>query len=442
MKKVVFYTFLLVLLLSCGGVKKVPFDKMPTWLKERPSSEDYFIGIGSAKKLGTPDSYMKLARESALSDMSQSISVKISSISTSNILEGKNELYETFQQNIKSKTSEIFEGVELVDQFDDGENYNTFYKINKKEFFKRKSERKTKALSLGLSYYMQAKEQEREVHISSALSLYVKVLNAIVFYLGEDTKINSEGRDIELAYEARNSFDRLAMSLSISAINNSLEYNRGESVKNSELTFIVEYDSEAVMDIPVTFKYSGGYLNNIHDISDNNGEVSTSINKITSRKSLERVNAELDFQDLVRKASDNLFIRKLFASNTRKLESISLNIISPSIFLDSDKEDKRYLDRLSKALENNGLNVNRDGDYALHLSLDKIVKKDDYSFNITYKVNISVKSTEMSLRKRVFVYNFSAESRNKNTAETKALKKLNRAIDRLISSEISRFVLK
>ncbi|MGB5988598.1 MAG: LPP20 family lipoprotein [Marinifilaceae bacterium] len=442
MKKVVFYTFLLVLLLSCGGVKKVPFDKMPTWLRERPSSEDYFIGIGSAKKMGTPDSYMKLARESALSDMSQSISVKISSVSTSNILEGKNELYETFQQNIKSKTSEIFEGVELVDQFDDGENYNTFYRINKSEFFKRKSERKTKALSLGLSYYMQAKEQEREGHISSALSLYVKVLNAIVFYLGEDTKISSEGRDIELAYEARNSFDRLAMSLSISAINKSLEYNRGESVKNSELTFIVEYDSEAVMDIPVIFKYTGGYLNNMHDISDNNGEVSTSINKITSRKSLERVNAELDFKDLVRKASDNLFIRKLFASNTRKLESISLNIIAPSIFLYSNKKDKRYLDRLSTALENKGLNVYKDSDYALHLSVDKAVKKDDYSFKITYKVNIRVKSTEMSIRNRVFVYNFSDESINKNTAETKALKKLNRAIDRLISSEIFRFVLK
>lgn len=441
MKKVVLYSFLLILL-ACGGVKKVPFDEMPTWLKESPSSDDYFIGIGSAKKLGTPDTYMKLARESALSDMSQSISVKISSVSTSNILEGKNELYETFQQSIKAKTSEIFEGVELVDQFDDGVNYHTFYRINKKEFFRLKAERKRKALSLGLSYYMQAKEQEKEGHISSALSLYVKVLNSIVLYLGEDTKINSEGKDVELAFEARNSFDRLAMSLSISPINSSLEYNRGASVLDEDLTFIVEYNSEVVMDIPVAFKYSGGYLNKTNDVSDNNGEVYTSINKISTRKSLVRIDAEIDLQDLVRKASDNLFIRKLFISKTRKIGSVSLRIISPSISINSNRRDKKYANRLSTALVSKGLDIEGKSDYVLLLSVSIMEKNDGYLFKLNYKVNINVMSSEIKTRRKVFTYDFTAESTDRKVAKTKALNKFNIAIDRLISSEISRFILK
>lgn len=441
MKKVVLYSFLLIML-ACGGVKKVPFDEMPTWLKESPSSDDYFIGIGSAKKLGTPDTYMKLARESALSDMSQSISVKISSVSTSNILEGKNELYETFQQSIKAKTSEIFEGVELVDQFDDGVNYHTFYRINKKEFFRLKAERKRKALSLGLSYYMQAKEQEKEGHVSSALSLYVKVLNSIVLYLGEDTKINSEGKDVELAFEARNSFDRLAMSLSISPINSSLEYNRGASVLDEDLTFIVEYNSEAVMDIPVAFKYSGGYLNKTHDVSDNNGEVYTSINKINTKKSLVRIDAEIDLQDLVRKASDNLFIRKLFISKTRKIGSVSLRIISPSISINSNRRDKKYANRLSTALVSKGLDIEGKSDYVLLLSVSRMEKNDGYLFKLSYKVNINVMSSEIKTRRKVFTYDFTAESTDRKVAKTKALNKFNIAIDRLISSEISRFILK
>lgn len=441
MKKVVLYLFLLILL-ACGGVKKVPFDEMPAWLKESPSSDDYFIGIGSAKKLGTPDTYMKLARESALSDMSQSISVKISSVSTSNILEGKNELYETFQQSIKAKTSEIFEGVELVDQFDDGVNYHTFYRINKKEFFRLKAERKRKALSLGLSYYMQAKEQEKEGHISSALSLYVKVLNSIVLYLGEDTKINSEGKDVELAFEARNSFDRLAMSLSISPINSSLEYNRGASVLDEDLTFFVEYNSEAVMDIPVAFKYSGGYLNKTHDVSDNNGEVYTSINKISTKKSLVRIDAEIDLQDLVRKASDNLFIRKLFISKTRKIGSVSLSVVSPSISISSSIKNKKYVSRLYIALASKGLDVSKKSDYSLLLDVIKTEKNDGYLFKVNYTVRLNVKSKNIATKSKIFTYDFTAESRIKKTAKTNALGKFNRAIDRLISSEISRFILK
>lgn len=441
MKKVILCSFLL-LLLACGGVKKVPFDEMPAWLKESPSSDDYFIGIGSAKKLGTPDTYMKMARESALSDMSQSISVKISSVSTSNILEGKNELYETFQQSIKAKTSEIFEGVELVDQFDDGVNYHTFYRINKKEFFRLKAERKRKALSLGLSYYMQAKEQEKEGHVSSALSLYVKVLNSIVLYLGEDTKINSEGKDVELAFEARNSFDRLAMSLSISPINSSLEYNRGASVLDEDLTFIVEYNSEAVMDIPVAFRYSGGYLNKTRDISDNNGEVFTAINKINTKKSLERIDAEIDLQDLVRKASDDLFIRKLFISKTRKIGSVSLIIISPSISINSNRRDKKHASRLTTALVNKGLDIEGKSDYVLLFSVSRMEKNDGYLFKVSYKANINVMSSEIKTRRKVFTYDFTAESTDRKVAKTKALNKFNIAIDRLISSEISRFILK
>lgn len=440
MKNILFY-LLLFSLASCGGLKQVSLENMPSWLREHPSSSEYFVGVGSAQKLGTPDTYMKAAKESALADMSQYISVNLTSVSTSNILESNDELHESFQQDVKARSSEIFEGVELVDQFDDGVNYHSYFRISKAEFFRLKEERKQKALSLGLSYYIQAKEQERDGNLSIALSLYVKVLNSIVYYLNESTMINNEGKDVELAYEARNSFDRLALSLSINSLNNSIEIKRGASVKDAKLTFVVEYNANAVIDIPVSFKYSGGYLRQNHDLSDNNGEVSTSIQKMDSNNRIEKIEAELDLQDIVYKSSDDLFIRKLFASYPRKSSSISIKIKDPSILLNSEDKDIKYLERLRKSLANAGIDVQAGKDYSLNLSIEYKKEKNSYGYRFDCIVNINVKSSEEFAKHKSLSYTFTAEDSSQDKAEAKAIDKLNKALDRLIASEIARFVL-
>jgi hypothetical protein len=441
MKKILVY-LLLIVFASCGGIKKVSFDDMPSWLKQGPNDSEYFIGVGSASKLGTPDTYMKAARESALADMSQSISVKVTSLSTSNVLEGSDGLHETFQQNVKAKSSEIFEGIELVQQFDDGENYHVYYRISKSEFYRLKKARKQKALSLGLSYFMQAKEQESEGYVSIALTLYVKVLNSIVYYLDESTLISSEAKDIELAYEARSSFDRLAMGLSVNPISKNVIAKAGDFIDDSDLTFLVEHNSQAVLDIPVLFTYSGGFLRQNKDVSDNNGEVSTSLQNLKSNSGEEKIEAVLDLQTIVFKASSNLFIRKLFANSPHKSSNISIHISKTSILLNCEDKDLPYLKRLKGALMNNGFDTDGGNDYALNMSVERIHKKSTYGYKLVYTVNIDLRLVGNNTRQKKFSYTFEARDRMEDKAESQVLAKLNRALGRLIASELTRFVLR
>lgn len=443
MKKIVFYLICACLLSSCSTTQKMlDQSEFPEWLQKRPYSDSYFIGIGSAKKFGTPGSYMKSARERALADMSQSISVNISSTTSNAILEGRNGLHESYKQSVKAKTTEIFEGVEMVDQFDDGVNYHTFYKIDKATFYRLKEERKEKALTKALSYYNQAKSLEKNGQVARALGNYVEVINSVINYLNESTKIENNGVDVELAYEARNSFDRLVMGLSLSPSSSSFEVKRGEMLSDKDLNFLVEYDSDAVSDIPVTFKYTGGYLEKSKTISNASGEVSTFIKSVRSKRSNERIEAEIDIKSIVRKASNDLFVRKLFTINTPKKQIVNIIILSPSIKIVSSQKNANSVNVLTDALSNSGIEINGGDDYLLNFILDKQEKKLSYAYSVIYSLTLSVRSVKDDNKRKVFTYTFSGEGRDVRSASMKVKDKLDRALKRRISSEVSRFVLR
>jgi len=437
------FGFVLVVLVSCGGSKQLVDDSLfPLWLKEKPASSEFFDGIGSSRKIGTPDSYMKAARENALADMSQQISVKISSVSIMNLFEGDNELHEIYNQRIKAVTSEIFEGVELVDQFDDGVNYHTYYQISKAEFFRLKALRKRKALEKGLSYYNQAMEQYKSGDISKALSSYVMVVDAVVNYLNEETVINNNGEDINLVYAARTEFDRICSSLVLKPKHSFLNVRRGEAIGDDRLAFSVLCDGHELVDIPVSFKYSGGYLKQKHVVSDYNGSVATSIQRLKSNKSVEIVTAQIDVKGLVRKASTSLFVRKIFGANTPKDVSVRLNVVAPSIKFVADKDFPRYSKRLKLSLANKGLQMNGGDDYTVRFSMHKEVKRVSYGVMVSYSVGVDVQSVEDDLRQKVFSYKFSGDAGDVRMADNKALVKVNRAFDRRIVNEVSRFVMR
>lgn len=432
----------IIILTSCGGSKQMIKDsEFPLWLREKPNSSDYFEGVGSAKKLGTPDTYMKAARENALADMAQSISVKVSSVSTSTVFEGNNELYENYQQNIKSKSNEIFEGVELIDQFDDGINYHTYYRISKAEFYRLKAERKDKALNKGLGYFKQAKEQYNENNITRALSLYVKVVDALVDYLNEETRIDCDGQEIDLVYTARSEFDKISSSILIKAVNSSIDVKRGEFIDNDKLSFIVTYGNTLLSDIPVSFKYSGGYLKQKYVSSNINGEVSTSIQKLNSNNSSEEVSANIEIADLIRKASNDLFVRKMFDTNILKGVQVRINIIAPSVKFIDDENYSQYSQMLKKSLSNCGLEVNGGDDYNVILLITKEEKKQSYGILVSYNISVEVKSIVDNMKQKNFIYKFTGDGADVNTANNKALSKLNIAIDRRIAKEVSRFIM-
>jgi hypothetical protein len=82
--KFIFYSFLAILLWSCGSSKKATTPvaetnvvRIPDWLVKRPLNTGYYIGISRVSKRSYPSNFSDEAKKKALDDLSQEIEVKV-----------------------------------------------------------------------------------------------------------------------------------------------------------------------------------------------------------------------------------------------------------------------------------------------------------------------------------------------------------------------------
>ncbi|WP_143399473.1 LPP20 family lipoprotein [Fulvivirga sp. M361] len=172
----------------------------PSWLLQKPQSSSYYQGIGNAS-MSDPD-YQQTARNEALDDLSAEISVNISSTSLLYQLDIGDRFREEYQNAIKAEVNQLVEGHELVDSWQDGQMYWTFYRLSKAEHQRRIDEKKNTALEKGLDFYDKALTSLDNKNYTLAISYFTQTLAAIENYLGENTTITYKGQSILLANEA------------------------------------------------------------------------------------------------------------------------------------------------------------------------------------------------------------------------------------------------
>ena len=131
-KKILFLPILIGLLVGCAGSKKsaqVPVS--PEWVQARPTSQIYYVGIGSARKTADPNGYMQAAKQSALADLASDISINISSNSVLSAFETQQRFFEDYSSTIKADAQKELEGYEIVETWEDLTNYWVYYKIGR-----------------------------------------------------------------------------------------------------------------------------------------------------------------------------------------------------------------------------------------------------------------------------------------------------------------------
>ncbi len=122
MKK--YFVFLMIVLASCAAKKQAAeFEAQPMWMKQKPIVPGYYVGVGSAKKVGKPEEYKEKARRDALADLAEGISLQVSSTSVLYTIETKQGLTETFDQQIKVSTDDYLEGFEPVGFYENENSY-------------------------------------------------------------------------------------------------------------------------------------------------------------------------------------------------------------------------------------------------------------------------------------------------------------------------------
>ena len=158
MTRILTYILLSVFIIGCKSSGEQPAKiskKAPHWVSSIPTHPEYYIGVFSVNKIGTD--YRQKAQKGALENLSSEISVVISGESVLKTLETNSSFDQEYKQEVVVKSKEDIEGYELVDAWENDEEYWVYYRLSKAKYAQIKKERINKALNIGKDFFAKAK---------------------------------------------------------------------------------------------------------------------------------------------------------------------------------------------------------------------------------------------------------------------------------------------
>ena len=392
---------------QCASTKVVP--PKPEWLQNRPINSGYYIGIGSGNKKANINGYQQSAKNNALNDLAGEIRVKISNSSLLYTLAVNNSVNETFDSKTLTSTDESLEGYELVDTFEDQNNYWVYYKLSKQTYEEIKQQRIQKAIDNALSKYDKGLVFKSQQQYYNAFILFIKAIEDVKPYLTEQLLTKYQGNDIYLGNELFNEILGILNQLSISSDLKEITVKKGQAVEEELLTFSVsDKAGHRIENIPIIADFTASAMINDKDRTTSNGIVSFSIPKVKTKKNLEYFTAKLDINSLLQEATNDFLIRKLVRNIKPVTYTKVVNILNPVFFVSSTENKLARPDNgtvlkeaLNSALTPFSVNITRnqnDADFWVEIVSDTRYTE---SGNSIYKVSLDAVVTVKNKESKV-----------------------------------------
>jgi hypothetical protein len=319
----------------------------PAWVNARPVSSMAYIGIGVASK-ARPD-YQEAAKKNALNDLASEISVTVEGNSLLYTLDRKYKFDEEFTSTINTSTKERLEGYELVDSYEDRDQYWIYYRLDKSEHARIKAERKQKAIDQATDLYGRAKAGLAKGDLRSAFDLDLRALIAMKEYWGENDQVTVEGRSVPLANELFNDLQRMASGVRLAVLPERCVVDWSNRFKR-ELLITATYGegARALPQLPIIIEYPGhvGKVTESRN-TDAEGRARTTVQRLDLKAPAPAVVVRLDMDALVSKDLDPAFTAPLIGSLTATEAHVPIDRVMPKVFFKG--EESNLGQRLSDA---------------------------------------------------------------------------------------------
>lgn len=313
---------LIALLVAFGACKDkrtvvqppAPAVQRPAWVSSRPVSDGYYIGIGLANMRTGPD-YQETAKKNALNDLASEISVRVEGNSLLYTLDRKSSFDETFTSTIRTRSTEQLEGFELVDTWENGTEYWTYYRLSKAEHARIKAERKRKAIDQAADLYGRAQASLSTGDLRSAFDQDLRALLAIKAYWGENDTATVGGRTVSLANEVYNDLQRLMAGTRITALPERCTLDHGNHFTREMLVrsqYVWNGSVRDLAQVPLVLSYAGlsGRVTEQRS-TDMEGQARTTVQRVDLGAAGPELSVRLDIDALVARDLDQTFVRPL-----------------------------------------------------------------------------------------------------------------------------------
>ncbi len=333
--KISFILFLSIIFFMNLGESKAGSKRKPKWISNRPVDNNYYIGIGKSTKIKSNADYIQIAKNNALADIISEISVKISSNSILSQFEDNSGYKETYEAQIKITAKDDIEGYEIIDSWEDKEEYWVYYRLSKADYQRKKRERLDRAKNLSKDFFEKAQEAEKEYDINNALIYYVKAFDAIKKHIGKDLSVFTfDGKtylDNAVYQSIQDIFSRIRI------VPEKEVYTLQALSSDNEPVYVkvklkTDLETQNISNLPIIFSFPDLNINETENvISLNSGKAECTIANMAPKGRTQIIKAELNTDVYFgENAPDNL-LKNLFNERGNKPYG-NLNIVVKEIF--------------------------------------------------------------------------------------------------------------
>lgn len=308
----------------------------PEWVSNRPNSSLHYIGIAPAAKNNT--SYQKIAKRNALNDLLSEIRITIQSVSILNQLDKNGKFNEEFESTIKSTVADEIENLELVDTYQDEENYWVYYRILKTEYASQKERNRETAQKMALQFFEKAQNAEETRNFVTAIDFYLQSLLAIKAYWGENIEVTYQGKPIFLAIESYTQLQRLLDQIDLVPNINTITF----ASRNENKLIVISAEDPSnlpIAKIPLLVTYLPQRAETKNYFTNETGEATITVS-LAGSTNFNQIEVLLNLQHFSKGNADDTYYKYLMQSLRCPTQKIDLVIPStlttPSNRIDGD----------------------------------------------------------------------------------------------------------
>ncbi len=307
----------------------------PTWVASRPVSDAYYIGIGLAARSG--QGYQETAKKNALNDLASEISVRVEGNSLLSTLDRRTSFSESYTSNIRTSTSERLEGFELVDTWDNGTEYWTYYRLSKAEHARIKAERKRKAIEQATDLYARSNAALQAGDLKTAMEQDLRALLAIKEYWGESDQVDLGNGSVVLANELYNDLQRQMAGVRIAVLPERCALDHANAFKR-ELLISAYFDGPRghtdLAQLPLLIEYPGiGGKVTERRSTDAEARARTVVQRVALEGATPEIIILLDMSAMTASDLDQAFVGPLTAGLSVPEKRVPLDITFPRVHL-------------------------------------------------------------------------------------------------------------
>jgi hypothetical protein len=334
--------FALLALLACKDREQVvvtppPVEpQRPAWVVSRPVSSLDYIGIGLASK--SRADHQETAKKNALNDLASEISVIVEGNSLLYTLDRRSSFDESFSSTIRTRTTEQLEGFELVDTWENANEYWVYYRLSKARHAQIKAERKARAIGIATDLLTRSRASLQGGDLKGAFDQGLRGLIAMKEHWGENDLVDVGGKQVPLVNELYSDLQKLTAGVQFAVLPERCVLDHGNGYKR-ELLITATYAANGraldLVQLPVSIVYPGisGKVTELKT-TDTEGRLRTTVQRVAREPGkAPEVVVRLNMDELVSKEQDPVLTKGVVASLTVPEKHIPIDLVMPKVFI-------------------------------------------------------------------------------------------------------------